>query len=153
MRSKAKCQLRLQDYLPYRLSVAANAVSQLIARSYQEKFALKIPQWRLLAVLGQEGPLRPQTLCGRTLMDKVTVMRASQGLLRRRLIKQLPNGDDGRSHMLSLTKAGERLYTRIVPLALKYEAQLLSGIEPLEIERLDRLLRQIERAALAQVQD
>jgi DNA-binding MarR family transcriptional regulator len=153
MPSMAKLKLRLQDYLPYRLSVAANAVSQLIARSYQEKFSLKIPQWRLLAVLAEEGPLTPQTLCGRTIMDKVTVMRAARGLLRRRLIKQLPNDHDGRSHMLSLTKLGERLYARIVPWALRYETQLLSGIDAREIERLDQLLRQVEDAARSLVPD
>jgi DNA-binding MarR family transcriptional regulator len=86
-------------------------------------------------------------------MDKVTVMRAARGLLRRRLIKQLPNDHDGRSHMLMLTKAGERLYARIVPLALQYESELLKGIDAREIERLDQLLRQLEEAATSQVRD
>jgi DNA-binding MarR family transcriptional regulator len=140
-------RLRLQDYLPYRLSVAANAVSQLIARSYEAKFALKIPQWRLLAVLADEGALTPQMLCGRTLMDKVTVMRAAQGLRRRRLIERLPNDRDGRSHRLELTTSGKQLYARIAPLALKYEALLLTGIAQRDVRRFDRLLRQIEQAA------
>ena len=121
-------RLRLQDYLPYRLSVASNAVSRLIARAYERQFGLKIPQWRLLAVLADEGALTQQTLCGRTIMDKVTVMRAAQALLRRRLVKRLPNAEDGRSHRLAMTVTGRRLYDRIVPLALAYEAQLLAGI-------------------------
>jgi DNA-binding MarR family transcriptional regulator len=144
--------LRLQDYLPYRLSVAANAVSRLIARAYERQFGLKNPQWRLLAVLADEGPLTQQTLCGRTIMDKVTVMRAAQGLLRRRLVRRLPNAQDGRSHRLMLTAAGRRLYNRIVPLALAYEAQLLSGIKRGEIAQLERLLRRLEHAATLQVQ-
>jgi DNA-binding MarR family transcriptional regulator len=141
--------LRLQDYLPYRLSVAANAVSRLIARAYERQFGLKNPQWRLLAVLADEGPLTQQTLCGRTIMDKVTVMRAAQGLLRRRLIRRLPNAEDGRSHRLMMTAAGKRLYERIVPLALAYQQQLLHGIERADIARLDRLLRRLEQAASA----
>jgi DNA-binding MarR family transcriptional regulator len=140
-------RMRLQNYLPYRLSVAANAVSRLIARAYERQFGLKNPQWRLLAVLADEGPLTQQTLCGRTIMDKVTVMRAAQGLLRRRLVKRLPNAEDGRSHRLVLTAAGRRLYDRIVPLALAYEAQLLSGIRRREIAQLERLLRRVEQAA------
>jgi DNA-binding MarR family transcriptional regulator len=86
-------RLRLQEFLPYRLSVAANAVSRLIARAYEHQFGIKNPQWRLLAVLSDEGPLTPQTLCGRTVMDKVTVMRAAQGLLRRRLVRPIPRTD------------------------------------------------------------
>ena len=51
MPSSSRSRLRLQDYLPYRLSVAANAVSRLIARAYESQFGLRNAQWRLLAVL------------------------------------------------------------------------------------------------------
>lgn len=147
--SKKKTKLRLQDYLPYRLSVASNAVSQLIARAYEDRFGLKIPQWRLIAVLADEGPLTPQALCESTIMDKVTVTRAAQQLLKRRLIKREPNADDGRSHRLILTASGERLYGDIAPLALELEERLLAGIEQRDIEVLEQLLRRLERTAAA----
>lgn len=149
MPSNGGDRLRLQDFLPYRLSVAANAVSRHIARAYEHQFGLKNPQWRLLAVLADEGPMTPQMLCGRTVMDKVTVMRAAQGLLRRRLVRRLANPQDGRSHRLLITADGKRLYLRIVPLARAYEAQLLDGIELREIDRFRQLLRRIEQAASA----
>jgi DNA-binding MarR family transcriptional regulator len=139
--------LRLQNYLPYRLSVAANAVSRLIARAYEDGFGLKIPQWRLIAVLADEGPLTPQALCSSTIMDKVTVTRAAQGLLRRRLVRRLPNHLDGRSHRLALTRTGERIYRKIVPLALEHEARLLQGFTRADALRLERLLRQLELTA------
>lgn len=139
--------LRLQDYLPYRLSVAANAVSRLIARAYQSRFDLKIPQWRLIAVLADEGAQTQQSLCGRTVMDKVTVMRAARGLVRRGLVRRLPNRSDRRSHRLALTRAGRRMYRDIVPLALAHEARLLRGLQPREVAQLDRLLRRIESTA------
>jgi DNA-binding MarR family transcriptional regulator len=139
--------LRLQDYLPYRLSVAANAVSRLIARAYETRFGLRIPEWRLLAVLADEGPLTQQELCGRTVMDKVTVMRAARSLVRRRLLRRLPNRADGRSHRLMLTAAGERVYQDIVPLALEHESQLLHHIGRQETEQLHRWLRQLEGSA------
>jgi DNA-binding MarR family transcriptional regulator len=142
-------KLRLHDYLPYRLSVATNAVSRLIARAYESRFALKIPQWRLMAVLADEGPLTQQALCVRTLMDKVTVMRAAQGLLRRRLVRRLPNAEDGRSHRLVMTAAGQRLYDQIVPLALEYQARLLNGMDRPDVVRLEQMLRRLEQAAIA----
>jgi DNA-binding MarR family transcriptional regulator len=147
MPSKAR-RLRLQEYLPYRLSVAANAVSGLIARGYESRFSLKIPQWRLIAVLADEGPLTQQSLCGRTIMDKVTVMRAAQGLLRRRLIRRLPNERDGRSHRLQLTATGLRLYRQIVPLALDYQTRLLAGLEPDDVVRLEAMLKRLEDYAV-----
>ncbi len=139
--------LRLDDYLPYRLSVAANAVSQLIARAYRDRFALKVPEWRLIAVLADSGPLTPQALCERTVMDKVTVTRAAQGLARRRLVRREPHASDGRSHRLRLTAAGLRLHSRIAPLALHYEARLLSGMSPRAVEALGRRLRRLQQTA------
>ena len=147
MPNKSNKQLRLQNYLPYRLSVAANAVSELIARAYEDQFDLSIPQWRLLAVLADEEPLTQQALCGRTRMDKVTVMRAARGLQQRHLVKRLPNATDGRSHRLVMTDAGKRLYGQIAPLALDYEAKLLADIESKDIARLERLLKQLEQTA------
>ncbi len=147
MPSSASRILRLQNYLPYRLSVAANAVSRLIARAYEVQFGLKIPQWRLIAVLASEGPLTQQSLCGRTVMDKVTVMRAAQGLVRRGLVRRLPNREDRRSHRLALTRSGQRVYRQIVPLALEHEAYLLQGVDKRDVTRLDQLLRRLEAIA------
>lgn len=139
--------LRLDDYLPYRLSVAANAVSRLVARAYEHRFGLSVPQWRLMAVLGEASPLTPQTLCGRTVMDKVTVMRAARGLLQRRLVRRLPNAEDGRSHRLVLTPAGRRMYAQIAPLALAYEARLIEGLARAEVAQLERCLRRLQVTA------
>jgi DNA-binding MarR family transcriptional regulator len=149
MPGKSVERLQLQEYLPYRLSVAANAVSRLIARAYEDQFGLTIPQWRLMAVLGDEGALTQQALCGRTLMDKVTVMRAAQGLTRRRLVKRQPNAQDGRSHRLDLSQTGYALYCKVIPLAREYESQLLAGLKASDVALLHRLLRQVEAAALA----
>jgi DNA-binding MarR family transcriptional regulator len=147
MPSSAAKELRLGDYLPYRLSVAANAVSQLIARAYEDRFGLKVPQWRLIAVLAEEEPLTPQRLCERTVMDKVTVTRAAQALVRRRLARREPNASDGRSHRLRLTAAGLELHRQIAPLALEYEARLLAGLGPREVERMKRRLRHLQNTA------
>src|SRR5579862_4997825 len=110
--------LRLDGYLPYRLSVASNAVSRLIARAYEDRFGLTIPQWRLIAVLAEHGPLTQQDIGLRTVMDKVTVSRATQGLVKRQLLQRVPHDEDGRSHHLALSKSGERLYGEISPVAL-----------------------------------
>ena len=45
--------LDLEHFLPYRLSVLSNRISQDIARLYAERFDLGVTEWRLLAVLGR----------------------------------------------------------------------------------------------------
>jgi DNA-binding MarR family transcriptional regulator len=141
--------LALDDYLPYRLSVAANAVSDLIAGAYHARFGLSIPQWRLVAVLGEDGPSTQQALCARTRMDKVTVSRAAAALGERKLISRSPNATDGRSHRLGLTKEGQALYADVAPSALAYETRLLEAFSASELETARSLLRRLELAALA----
>ena len=58
--------LQLDAYLPYRLSVASNAVSSLIARAYHDRFGLTVPQWRLICVLKEDGGLTQGQIVTRT---------------------------------------------------------------------------------------
>ena len=141
--------LRLDSYLPYRLSVASNAVSSLIARAYQDRFGLTIPQWRLICVLAEDGGLTQGQIVTRTVMDKVTVSRAAQGLLKRHLVERFDHHADGRSHVLTLSHEGRRLHGEIAPLALAYEAALIAGLTPQEVALLRRLLSRLQTAATA----
>lgn len=143
--------LRLESYLPYRLSVASNAVSGLIARAYQDRFGLTIPQWRLICVLAEEGRMTQGQIVTRTFMDKVTVSRAAQGLAVRHLVDRSDNHADGRSHVLMLTPQGRRLFAEVAPLALAYEAALISGLAPEDVMLLRRLLGRLQSAAAALV--
>lgn len=140
-------ELRLDAYLPYRLSVASNAVSGLIARSYQDRFGLSVPQWRLICVLAEDGGLTQGQIVARTVMDKVTVSRAARGLLKRRLVVRSEHHADGRSHVLALSDEGASLHAEIAPLALAYEAALIAGLAPDEVALLKRLLARLQSAA------
>ena len=140
-------ELRLDAYLPYRLSVASNAVSGLIARAYQDRFGLTVPQWRVMCVLAEAGGLTQGQIVARTVMDKVTVSRSAHGLLKRRLVSRSDHHADGRSHVLALTAEGASLYDDIAPLALAYEAALIAGLAPDEVALLKRLLARLQSAA------
>ncbi|AKJ04615.1 DNA-binding MarR family transcriptional regulator [Archangium gephyra] len=143
----ARSHLKLDEFLPYRLSLASNAVSQVIARAYEEHFGLKMHEWRVITVLAQDGELTQQEIVGRTKMDKVTVSRAAQVLERRKLLRRVTNADDGRSLRLSLTAEGQKLYARVVPAALELEAEVLEGLSEREISELKDVLHRLEAAA------
>jgi DNA-binding MarR family transcriptional regulator len=138
---------RLADFLPYRISITSNAVSDLIAREYRTRFGLKIPEWRLMAVLGDVGEATQRELVAATRMDKVAVNRATKTLGERGLIQRAPNMNDGRSHHLALTAAGQALYAEIMPLALQMEAQVLAVLDDDEQTQLASLLGKLLRRA------
>ncbi|WP_033924816.1 MarR family winged helix-turn-helix transcriptional regulator [Sphingomonas sp. 35-24ZXX] len=138
---------RLADFLPYRISITSNAVSDLIAREYRTRFGLKIPEWRVMAVLGDVGEATQRELVAATRMDKVAVNRATKTLGERALIQRAPNMQDGRSHHLALTSAGQALYAEIMPLALEMEAQVLAVLDDAEQAQLATLLGKLLRRA------
>lgn len=138
---------RLADFLPYRLSVTTNAVSDLIAGEYRARFGLKIPEWRVMAVLGDAGGLTQRQLVGETVMDKVAVNRACKVLEQRGLVVRRPNTRDGRSHHLELTDAGRAMFEEIMPLALGMEKRLFAGFSGAETAALKTTLgKLLERA-------
>ena len=136
---------RLSDFLPYLMSVSTNAVSDLVAGKYRERFGLKIPEWRVMAVLGDAGALTQRDLVGATRMDKVAVNRACKVLEDRGLAARSPNDRDGRSHHLELTDAGQAMHAEIMPLALGMEKQLFSVLTAQE--------RRDFKAVLARIND
>jgi len=139
--------LRLDEYMPYRLAVASSAVSNLVASGYDRLYGLKIPEWRLIAVLHESGPSPQQALVSRTGMDKVTISRAAETLARRKLITRMPHEHDGRSHHLILTEQGERLFANVAPVAMEFERVVLSEFTADEVTVLKILLLRIEQAA------
>jgi DNA-binding MarR family transcriptional regulator len=140
----AKSKITLSKFLPYQLSITSNAVSDLIARSYHGRFGLKIPEWRVLAVLAEQGPSTQRDLSLATQMDKVTVNRACAAMVERGLVARAPNAADGRSHHLAMTALGDELYTQIVPLALAVEADIESILGQSEAATLFALLAKLQ---------
>ncbi|SKB67973.1 MarR family winged helix-turn-helix transcriptional regulator [Sphingopyxis flava] len=139
--------LNLDQFLPYRLSIASNALSERIAADYQNRFGLKIPEWRLMAVLGEGKPMTQRELVQATRMDKVTVNRAAKALADRQLIARQAHEADGRSHHLDLTETGRSLYDAIVPAALATEERLESHISASERTALMAILAKLIAAA------
>lgn len=138
-------KLTLESYLPYKLSVTSNKVSALIAKAYEAKFGLSIPQWRLLAVLNQESPLSQLELVNRTFMDKVMVSRTVSSLIARGLIERKTQKADKRLQALSLTKDGQVVVDEIIPIAKELEAKILAPFSKEEILSLEGLLDALTR--------
>lgn len=140
-------QLILEQFLPYRLSILSNTVSNTIAREYRELFGLSIPDWRVMAVLGRFGPLSASGVCERTAMDKVTVSRAVSQLIEQKLIKRDTDPTDRRRSILKLTARGARTHRKIVPIARGRETELAAALTEKERRSLDTLLAKLQQRA------
>lgn len=136
----AHAQLDLEHFLPYRLSVVSNRISQIIADTYARRFGIGITEWRVIAVLGREPGLSANAVAERTAMDKVAVSRALARLMERGSVQRDTHGDDRRRSVLELSETGYRIYDEVVPLALGRERALLAHFSDEEKRQLDTLL-------------
>ena len=141
--------LDLEHFLPYRLSVLSNRISQDIARLYADRFGLGVTEWRVLAVLGRYPGLSASELAERTAMDKVAVSRAVASLQAAGRIERDTHGDDRRRSVLRLSPAGRAIYEDVAPMALAYQRRLLEGLDTDERATLDRLLTRVEEREAA----
>ena len=133
----------LDRFLPYRLSVLSNRVSQTIAGAYARRFGLGVTEWRVIAVLGRYPGLSANGVAARTAMDKVAVSRTVARLLERGLLQRDMHDDDRRRSVLELSRDGYRIYDEVVPVALEYERRLLAPLDADERTQLDKLLRKL----------
>ncbi|MDR3389331.1 MAG: MarR family transcriptional regulator [Rudaea sp.] len=138
--------LELERFLPYRLSILSNTVSQAIAREYQQRFDLSVTEWRVMAVLARFDALSAREVAERTAMDKVAVSRALARLVASaRVIRRIHAGDKRRS-VLRLSAAGWKIHDAVAPLARAQERQLLARLSAEEQNWLNRILTKLTPA-------
>jgi DNA-binding MarR family transcriptional regulator len=121
-------RLILEDFIPYRLNKAAEAVSQKFASLYRDRYGLTRPEWRTLATLGQFGTLTATAIGAHSSMHKTKVSRAVFALEQRRWLQRKRDDIDRRIENLELTTAGRKVYVQLAEVAHGFEAELLADL-------------------------
>src|ERR1700761_6257949 len=139
VKSKAKTDtLDLDRFLPYRLDILAEAVSRALSNIYKQRYGLGVPEWRVLAHLGQYAPITAKSIGGHSRMHKTKVSRAVAGLGRLGLVARAGSEADGREALLSLTAKGRAAYDDLAPKAAAFERALLESLSAADQIALDR---------------
>jgi DNA-binding MarR family transcriptional regulator len=131
--------LELEKFLPYRLSILTQLVSESLHDLYAGPYDLSVTQWRVMAALGRFAPLTASDVGQRIVMDKVAVSRAVAALLKRGLIERATDRADRRRAPLRLSARGRAIHARVVPLALDYESRLCEALSAEEKRAFDAL--------------
>jgi len=139
--------MQLQQFLPYRLAVLADAVSRSMAAVYHQRFALSRDEWRLLAALGEGGPLQAAQAAQVTTLDKMQASRALRSLEARGLVERQTDETDRRHVIVQLRPAGRALLRQVQPMVMAREAYLLEALDEDERALLDRALAKLLQRA------
>ncbi|MDH3741547.1 MAG: MarR family transcriptional regulator [Hyphomicrobiales bacterium] len=140
--------IELEQFLPYRLNVVAEAVSRSLSRLYEERHGISIAEWRVIATLGQYPQMTAKQIGAHSRMHKTKVSRAVARLTDRRLIERAANSQDLRETFLELTFDGRKVYEDLVPRALAFADDLGESFTEQERAVLDKLLTKLEVQAL-----
>jgi DNA-binding MarR family transcriptional regulator len=132
--------LELEHFLPYRLSILSNTVSQSIATEYQDRFELSMTEWRVMTILARFPEISAREVVDRSAMDKVAVSRAVARLVNAgRVDRGIHDGDKRRS-VLQLSEAGWAIHDEVAPLARAHERDLLARLDEGEQAQLNSIL-------------
>lgn len=134
----------LARFMPYRLLMVTNRLSQAYARRYQAEFGITIPESRVLNVTTRFGPLSSHEICERTAMTKSRVSAALGRLVAAGLIERETDPTDQRLLRLTTSRRGRALYARIVPVALEIERAVIADIGEAGRQELMRLLASMD---------
>jgi DNA-binding MarR family transcriptional regulator len=141
--------LDLDRFLPYRLDILAEAVSRSLSALYQERYGLGVPEWRVLAHLGQYAPITAKAITAHSRMHKTKVSRAVAALEQLGFLARTGSEQDRREEMLSLTPRGRAVYDDLAPKAAEFDRHLLDELSTPELRTLekviDRLLAKLDR--------
>lgn len=132
----------LEQFLPYRLSVAAAQVSRRFAALYGAEAGLTVPEWRVLAHLHKSGPVSVRDITARVNLEKSIVSRAASRLEQEGLVWKSGHEGDRRLIALELTHKGRDLMRRLGPIAQDFQMQLTAELGP-DAERLQRALTRL----------
>lgn len=139
--------LILEEFLPFRLSVLSNRISSAVAKLYESRFDLKLPEWRIMAILGRNPNLTASQIVDISQMDKVAISRAVKRLVEMGRLTATDDPDDARRQRLNLSEAGRKIYEQIVPLALGVEEKLLARMSEDERAALQDAITRLSQAA------
>ncbi len=100
-------------------------------------------QWSVISVLCSERCTTQKELAVSIDKDQTTVVRMIHSMERKGIVKKIFNDQDRRSHYLFLTKKGEEIKQKILPVVNDAHQYVTSNLSEEEIQQLKLLLNKL----------
>jgi len=123
-------------------NLAMRKSSRLITQFYEHKLSavgLKSGQFSILRAIFHTKQSTNKELQTILMMDQTTLSRSIKPLFRDELIKFNPDPVDGRIKLISLTKAGRKLYGRALPIWEWAQQDICNILTDNEAEKINSL--------------
>ena len=108
---------------------------------------VSVTQCYALETLVANGPMRLGGLAERVFLDKSTTSRVVNALVRKGYVEQRADATDGRAMLISATRSGQRLCSRINADLVEQQKQLLGDLAPEVRAGVVDVIQRLARAA------
>lgn len=123
--------------LSFQISQLNSKLSAQARGIISQQSSLTLPQWRIIRLLGMRET-SVSTVIRKTIgADKSQFSKSLSLLIKKGFIASVPNPNDKRQGLLSLTPSGKQVYAKIRPFLIRRNEYLLEQLTP---EQLDVLL-------------
>ncbi|MEO1091819.1 MAG: MarR family transcriptional regulator [Pseudomonadota bacterium] len=135
------------DVAPMGLIGRAKRLMLHLSREMEKTWAehgLNAASFDVLATLRRSGhpfSLSPGDLIASTMVTSGTMTNRIDQLVKAGYVERVPNPDDGRGFLISLTDAGFQVIDRAVTAHVATQEELVSGLSAAERKQLDALLK------------
>ena len=132
----------LSAYLPtLRELVRCYQAFEVFSSAHIRTLGLTPPQFDIIATLGNTPGMRFKELGEKTLCTKGTLTGIVDRLSEKGLVRRVASETDGRSQIVQLTRAGEKLFADVFPAHMTHiDATLISA----DWSRLNRLQKDLQ---------
>ena len=134
----------LDIHLPALLFALGSKISQHANRQSARPLKLDMCEWRVIQILGRDGPSSINQVADRIAMDRGGTSRAIARLEKRHLIARQGDPKDRRRSTVQLTNEGEDMQATIAAFANQRERQLTETLVEAEKAELVGLLKKLE---------
>lgn len=135
--------LDIDHYAPFLLNAVASAWQRKTSAIYRRKFNLGIVDWRVMAMLNIEPNITANRVCEVIRLDKAAVSRSLKLLNERALADFEASASDPRKRRWKLTAKGLEAHGEFLAIALACEADMISGVDPVELETFLKVMRRM----------
>ncbi len=137
---------QLHSLITVKFNVVNVKMSRQIGQAVQKLADLRLPEWRILALLANAGALSQADIRSQIGMDKGQISRTVKNMLGNNLISTEVESGRSRNVRLDLTEKGREVHQRVDVMMEKRNLMLMSTLSAEQQQALHESLEQIEKA-------
>ncbi len=131
------------DYLTYRVGMLSGEFNRSISKYYSRHFGLTLAEGRVMARLGNAGPLSYGEICENLLLDGAQISRAAASLVERGYIQKGNDPKDARRAIFEVTEDGRAIADEVIRIGRLRQKFLLEKLSATERKTLFRALSKL----------